>query len=130
MRISITIPDELHDQLKESSADKTPNGVNARIVALLDRFKDHSLSDRWLMIPPQARMQLEEMLQVAALTKPEDLLDRVRRNCTLKLHDISLRYGSGALEEMKRRADRVGVPFEEYLQQAVHASERYLSAAI
>jgi ABC-type phosphate transport system auxiliary subunit len=101
----------------EGMAQFARRPVEDLLAQQLQRFADHDVRDRVLVLNPQDREKLEELLS-KQLPNAKVLIEQVGKLTTLKVGPIAITLEQWQLEELKRRAEKNGVSVAATLDSA------------
>jgi hypothetical protein len=116
MRVQLTIPDETAELYKSYCRSNQP--LEEILVIQLERFSQANPKERWLLLPPLERGQIEKIIGVPISTPPM-LVKRIMDLGSVKLGAIQLRFSIGQLREIRRRALSFRKTPQEYTAEVI-----------
>ena len=122
MKLTIQMPDDLYDHFVElgDKAGKRPTSVISDVLKL---FGLASPYDRILVIDAGARSRIEKVLSGGHLQSADDLATRIENLTRMEIEGVALDFSVGQKRELKRLADRNGIPYEEMVRRTVKEIE-------
>lgn len=126
MKLILHIPDDLYEHYLQHQAGRRETKINKVIVDQLERFKAVQPDDRIVLVLPDARATLEDLLPGnpgPSLNDSDDLLARVRLLASLGIGEHRFNFTPAQMEELKVRAERMGTSLEELHKQTVQRME-------
>lgn len=130
MKISLNVPEVLLQQLVDEAGDR-PASLEVIAVNHLKAGLPIVLGQRYLVIQGDSLRRLEQILDVAQLISPEDLVIRTDRlaKVTFGRHEIKLTQAQ--LEELTWRAKKAGKTVAQMVEGAWRVlQEQFFTAAI
>lgn len=124
MRVTIQISDDTADLYRSYCRANQP--LEDLIAIQLERFSPANPKERFLLLPPLERGQIEKIIN-CPISTPAMLVKRVADLGSIRLGAIQLRFSMPALREIKRRALSFRQTPQEYTSQVVNTIlERFL----
>ena len=114
----VTISDAVYLALEKRAAMDQVS-LDQWIEQQLGRVTPYSVRDRVVVIGPEARDALEDLLGGGSLQSDVDLVAKVRRLAVLEIGTLATTFTPGQWEELQRRCARLGVPVAEEAQRIV-----------
>ena len=124
MRLTIQIPDDTADLYRSYCRPNQP--LEDLLAIQLERFSQANPKERFLLLPPLERGQIEKIIN-CPISTPAMLVKRVTDLGSIRLGAIQLRFSMAALREIKRRALSFRQTPQEYTALVVNQIlERFL----
>lgn len=124
MKITLTLPDELYESLKQQVGDdarKIPTLIRER----LERYGTLAPETRPIILGVEHRLALEEILE-STINSPEAVVELCRRLVAIDLGEIECPFTIDELEIMKQQANFMGETMEQYLTRQVEDFRRWI----
>jgi len=116
MRLTIQIQDDTADLYRGYCRPNQP--LEELLSIQLERFSQANPKERFLLLPPLERGQIEQVIGVPIST-PAMLVKRVADLGSIKLGAIQLRFSMASLREIRRRAASFRQSPQAYTAQVV-----------
>ncbi len=107
MRVEIEIPDE-EAALYERYTTTTKPALTDVLAYQLSRFSSVNPKERWLLISPEDRREVERALGELSVSNGAMLVRRIKAHASVHLGKRQIMLSAGQLREIEARAKRNG----------------------
>lgn len=118
MKLTISLPDDLYDEITVKSKESKLN-LNDWLVKRLLATKDLDLAARFVLLSGDSLIETEAALDSNHLTSSDAFLSALKKRLTISFGGIDLKLSVGELAELTRRAERNRRTPEEELKYAI-----------
>lgn len=121
MDITIRVPDDVAAQysIYVVEGDQASGTVEQVIVAQLTRFASCPPALPYVLIPPEAKRELEAAMNSLPILSGEDLIAKVRALAGVQVGETRLNFTVAQLAELKSKAERWGKAVPEFVEAVV-----------